>query len=141
VYRTSVPGAEKKQWVLRGPNGKIFEVRDPVAQGVEKTAALRDHFPPEVLSQYFVVLPGEQLTLDGELPASVLQSHDLPYVARMIRTNNRRQKKFHALDAESVQIVSMMIEELASKHTTDEHVAAVIASKEAQSRLQLQEAA
>lgn len=132
VFRIAAPGSEKKQWVLGSRNGQQTFVNDPVAQGAEKTIALRAALDERILTQYFVLLPGAGLDLEGTLPSSVLLSSDLGLATRTIRTNQRRSsKRFHTLDAEAVGLVCSMIENLTSGLHVADHVAAVIASKAA----------
>jgi Nuclease-related domain len=132
VFRIAAPGSEKKQWVLGRRNGQQTLVNDPVAQGAEKTIALRAALDERILTQYFVLLPGAGLDLEGTLPASVLLSSDLGLATRTIRTNQRRSnKRFHTLDSEAVGLVCSMIENLTTGLHVEDHVAAVIASKAA----------
>lgn len=129
VFRITVPGQEKKQWVVGCHGGHKFNVNDPVAQGVEKTMALRAFFDERILIQYFVLLPGQNLDLEGTLPPSVLLSSELGLATRTIRTTQKRNKRFQALDTEAVGMVCSMVDELTRGLSVEDHVAAVIASK------------
>ena len=129
VFRIAIPGQEKKQWVLGSRSGKQMHVNDPVSQGAEKTNALRAFLDARILTQYFVLLPGQALDLEGTLPASVLLSSDLGLATRIIRSNQKRAKRYHALDAEAVGLVCAMIEDLTRGLSVADHVASVIESK------------
>ena len=129
VERIELAGMEKKQWVLRSPNGQSFNVCDPVAQGVEKMIELRKQLPAEVMSQNYVLFTGEEVTLCGHLPSSTLTLEDLPYMARMIRSNSKRSKRSVWRTPQGVQDLVATLKRLSSIHSHAEHVKAVIASK------------
>lgn len=108
----------KKLWRLNSSNGKYTDVNDPLPSTFAKRSYLANSL--DCIVNHFVLLPFKTATIDPAIPSNVLLPNDLPFVARMVRTNAKYKDKY--LDDATVYAISDSIEELSSNFTLEEHI-------------------
>jgi hypothetical protein len=122
VYREKTDDAPSR-WFLRSQGCAVAtEVMDPAAQGGRKTTFLRKLLPERMKLHYYVLLPCDGVELEGRMPAAIITSSDLPYVARLIRSSVRTSRASTPLDAEAIELTVQMLFSLQGDLTLDEHI-------------------
>ena len=83
---------------------------------------LRSLLPPDLRVQYFVLLPFEGVELEGVMPSTVVTPQDLPYIARVARSNGRSEQCFTLLDHPAIDRTLQLLTDLQGELTLDEHI-------------------
>ncbi|MDR6456502.1 nuclease-related domain-containing protein [Variovorax paradoxus] len=122
VYR-KIPDRAPPRWFLRLHGSSLArEVKDPTWQCGRKTTHLRSLLPPDLRVQYFVILPFEGVELEGVMPSTVVTPQDLPYIARVARSNGRSEQCFTLLDQPAIDRTLQLLTDLQGELTLDEHI-------------------
>lgn len=122
VYR-KIPDRAPPRWFLRLHGSSLArEVKDPAWQCGRKTTLLRSLLPPDLRVQYFVLLPFEGVDLEGVMPSTVITPQDLPYIARVARSNGRSEQCFTLLDHTAIDRTLRLLTDLQGELTLDEHI-------------------
>lgn len=122
VYREK-RADDNTQWFLRPHGSKAtIEVQNPGAQGGRKMVQLRTLLPERMRVHYYVLLPCGGIELEPAMPAGILTSADLPYVARVIRSSSRSSKISVPLDAQAIELTAQMLFELQGDLTVAQHI-------------------
>jgi hypothetical protein len=133
VSREPVVGSDQKQWFLNSAAGASFiktQVRDPIAQGLEKTAEIRRHLDARVNLRSLVYLGGPNVSVDARLPSSAITEADLPFLLRgMYSDSKRSNNRYRLLDAEGVDLVASLIHGLGEGNSIAGHMQAVMAAR------------
>lgn len=120
VKREKIEGGH--QWYLEQKNGERKQVHDPVAQGCEKSQAMRSYLDGRIAMKYYVVLPEDDVQISHTMPASVLTSLDIPYISRLCNSTTKSNKTVRRLDRETVELLAAYIKELSGQLTLNEHI-------------------
>jgi len=121
VYRKTSQALPR--WFLRQRDHSLArEVKDPAWQCGRKTTHLRSLLPPDLRVQYFVLLPFEGVELQGVMPTAVITPQDLPYIARVARSNGRSEHGYPLLDDAAIDRTLQLLADLQGDLTIDDHL-------------------
>jgi hypothetical protein len=133
VSREPIVGSDQKQWFLNSATGALFTktpVRDPVAQGLEKTAEIRRHLDARISLRSLVFLGGPNVSVDARLPSSAITEADLPFLLRgMYSDSKRSNNRYRLLDVEGVDLVASLIHGLGEGNSIAGHMQSIMAAR------------